>query len=334
MKVKITLFILLFTSSLVFSQNVEITGKILGGSYSKIKILNAMSQDLITDSKVSDENEFEFNLNIEEENIFLLFLDKKNYMILDIKPDENIEISYNLNDLSKTTISGSEGSELYLDFFKKLNKNKHWTKAKQVEYIDSLVNANLNKFVSVVFALNLDYGENFETHEKLINSLEDDFSENELFKQYKAAFEKEKLTSIGAIAPDIDLPNPEGDNVKLSSTRGNYVLIDFWAAWCRPCRMENPNLVKAYKKYKDEGFTIYSISLDDNKEDWTKAIEADKMGDWIHVSDLKGWKSAAGQAYGVSAIPANFLIDPNGKIIAKDLRGKALEEKLSKIFSD
>jgi thiol-disulfide isomerase/thioredoxin len=113
----------------------------------------------------------------------------------------------------------------------------------------------------------------------------------------------------------------------LSSFRGKYVLLDFWASWCGPCRGENPNVVAAYEKFKDKNFTVLGVSLDNQKEAWQKAIKSDGLV-WTQVTDLKGWNSPAVATYNVHAIPSNFLIDPNGKIIAHDLRGSALEEKL------
>lgn len=140
-----------------------------------------------------------------------------------------------------------------------------------------------------------------------------------------------KNTAIGATAPEINLPTPAGENLALSSLRGKYVLVDFWAAWCRPCRVENPNVVRVYAKYADKGFEVYGVSLDRKREDWLQAIQADGLP-WKHVSDLKYWQSEGAQAYKVSAIPATFLLDPEGKIIGKNLRGEALEAKLKEIF--
>lgn len=135
----------------------------------------------------------------------------------------------------------------------------------------------------------------------------------------------------GAMAPDIDLPAPNGSNIKLSSLKGKYVLLDFWASWCGPCRAENPNVVAAHGKFKNKNFTIYSVSLDNNRDKWTQAIADDGLN-WINVSDLKGWESTAARAYGIEAIPGNFLIDPSGKIVAMNLRGDALEEKLMEVL--
>jgi peroxiredoxin len=149
-------------------------------------------------------------------------------------------------------------------------------------------------------------------------------------EQDKAANEK---LAIGKEAPEIALPNPEGDTVKLSSLKGNYVLLDFWAAWCKPCRVENPNLVNTYKKFQDEKFEIFQVSLDRNRSDWVNAIEKDNLDSWYHVSDLKFWNSQAAQKYNIRSIPANFLLNKQGEIMAKNLRGDDLPAKLNEVFS-
>lgn len=137
---------------------------------------------------------------------------------------------------------------------------------------------------------------------------------------------------IGGLAPEIELFSPAGDKIKLSSLRGKVVLIDFWASWCRPCRAENPNVVKVYNQYHDRGFEVFSVSLDNTADRWKQAIQQDGLT-WTHVSDLKGWKSSAAALYEVSGIPKTFLLDANGRILAKDLRGPALEAKLAEIFN-
>jgi thiol-disulfide isomerase/thioredoxin len=138
--------------------------------------------------------------------------------------------------------------------------------------------------------------------------------------------------AAGSEAPEIILPSPSGDTIKLSSTRGSVVLLDFWASWCSPCRHENPNLVKAYEMYHRKGFQIYQVSLDKTKDAWIKGIEDDQLGKWIHVSDIQYWNSKVVQLYKIESIPSNFLLDKEGRIIAKNLRGEALQNKLAELF--
>lgn len=155
---------------------------------------------------------------------------------------------------------------------------------------------------------------------------------NGMMESTQIQLEELRLNPDGDRAPELAYNNPDGELMKLSDLRGQVVLVDFWASWCGPCRLENPNVVAAYEKYKDKGFTIFSVSLDNNKEAWVKAIEADNL-DWpYHVSDLKGWGSEAAALYDVTSIPASFLLDASGRIIDQNLRGERLEQRLQEIL--
>ncbi|MGQ9864098.1 MAG: peroxiredoxin family protein [Bacteroidia bacterium] len=157
------------------------------------------------------------------------------------------------------------------------------------------------------------------------------FPTDPINEQIRAFLKKYESYGVGALAPEIALPSPEGKILKLTDLRGKWVLIDFWASWCRPCRVENPFVVQLYKKYKDRGFEIFGVSLDVDKNAWLQAIQKDGIT-WLQVSDLKGWQSGAAQTYGVNAIPATVLINPEGKIIARNLRGMRLQKQLESLF--
>jgi peroxiredoxin len=172
-------------------------------------------------------------------------------------------------------------------------------------------------------------GKNFPEN-PLVVSLHEQIQEMSASMQTHA--EETPAAGEGAEAPEISLPSPSGEIIKLSSTRGSYVLLDFWASWCMPCRKENPNLVQAYNKYNKKGFQIFQVSLDKTKEAWMKGIKDDQLDKWIHVSDIKYWNSVVVPLYKIESIPANFLLDKQGKVIATNLRGEKLEEKLAEIF--
>jgi peroxiredoxin len=169
--------------------------------------------------------------------------------------------------------------------------------------------------------------------EPLFNSLSDELKNSDQGRQLRYSLDNLKITAIGSIAPDFIQNDVNGKPVQLSSFRGKYVLIDFWASWCGPCRQENPNVVRTYHKYKGKNFTVLGVSLDKEtaKDAWLAAIKSDGL-EWTQVSDLKYWNNMAATLYGVHAIPQNFLIDPQGKIVAKNLRGDALDDKLQELL--
>ena len=168
--------------------------------------------------------------------------------------------------------------------------------------------------------------------EAVDNGLKEKYADNQ-FVKYVANKVRTNL-GPGRMAPEIAMPDPDGKTRKLSDLRGKVVMIDFWASWCRPCRMENPNVVKLYKKYHDKGFEIYSVSLDKDRTQWLRAIDQDGL-EWAnHVSDLNGWTSSGGATYGITSVPSTVLIDRQGRIIARNLRGEQLANKLKEIFGE
>lgn len=268
---------------------------------------------------------------------------------------------YNIR-LQKTQISLKS---LYDTYIRNLGTDRLTTVMEELEnqaqicldklntYTKNYIDENLNSLVSLValyqqvapgeYILNpekdLEYFIKVDSAMmRLYPEYEPVISLHEQVQGLKAAIIAEKIRSPesgqGNEAPEIALPDPEGDTIRLSSTRGKIVLLDFWASWCKPCRIENPNLVKAYNLYQDKGFEIFQVSLDKTKEAWTKGIVEDQLDRWVHVSDVKYWQSSVVPLYNIEKIPANFLLDREGRIIASDLRGEDLFETLSKVFTD
>lgn len=185
--------------------------------------------------------------------------------------------------------------------------------------------------INLLQANTIDKDRYFKTYLTVAEKLKREWPNYSHARSFIETVSRMKATAIGQPAPEIALPDTDGKIVKLSSLRGKYVLVDFWAKWCGPCRQENPNVVRVFNRYKDKGFTVFGVSLDRRKEDWLQAIQEDGLT-WTHVSDLKYWQSEAAKTYNITAIPFSVLVDPNGIIIDKNLRGPALEKRLSELL--
>jgi len=237
---------------------------------------------------------------------------------------------------------GSELNKEYSELYKKKDQAgmdrieaefDKLTASKNVKNKQYLAENPSSPIAMFIFRQLAGYDINADEAEPIFLSLSEKLRSGPAGKEMAEKIEIAKKTGVGRMAMDFTQNDTLGNPVSLSSFKGKHVLIDFWASWCGPCRQENPNVVKAFNNYKDKGFTVLGVSLDqpNAKDKWMKAIHDDKLT-WTHVSDLKYWKNEVAVQYGIQAIPQNYLIDPQGKIIGKNLRGEALNKKLEELF--
>ncbi|WP_432714656.1 redoxin family protein [Pedobacter sp.] len=335
----------------------KITGDIQGLSDAKIYLSTWIKGKEVKDSVLSKQGHFEFNGTAPGTLLYSVGLAKQKYVNLFVQPSEKITLKGSLDNLKQIEIKGAAENPVWQEWgtawsgltaragvlYKKSDSlGKDGDRTEVTKGFDKLnqdlietVEAFVKKYPSsaVMPFIITDRFVNYPNPEKAASTYAalSDKAKNSLYgKELGASLLISAKTKIG-VKPSFTLPDVNGKAISLASLKGKVVLVDFWASWCGPCRKENPNLVKAYEKYKSKGFEIIGVSLDNKKNAWESAIKADQLA-WLHVSDLKGWNSELAAEYGIKSIPTSFLVDAEGTIIAKDLRGEDLEKKLATLF--
>ncbi len=292
---------------------------------------NADSQnvDLIDSTKVENST-FVFNTKLSNSPLQVLIRtnDDSHYRFLWL---ENTAMTFDASqsDFENAIVTGSKEENLGQSLRKELeNLSEENQRKKEIEFIkkhpNSIVSAETLSLYCTTFGK--------EKTKELFDQLSKNNKESKYGKIIEAYIELYAKPKIGGQFIDFEMVDTNGNLQKLSELEGKTILLDFWASWCAPCRKENPNLVKTYNKFKSKGLEIFAVSLDENKEKWLNAIEKDELN-WYHVNDLKGQGNKASLIYGVEGIPDSFLIDENGIIVARDLRGKELEKKLEELLN-
>ncbi|MDC6351444.1 TlpA disulfide reductase family protein [Zeaxanthinibacter sp. PT1] len=344
-----------------FTINGELKGEIEDGTMVFLKKTNEQNQPVDVDTAQVKDGNFSFKGKAGEPEIHYVFIDNIRGNIPVIIEEGEIEVEAQKDSLPFAEVEGTLQNDLFGDFLDasrelsrkamSMNEDMRAATAKKdtvvmnslrEEYFElqeeaknfeiSFAEENPNSLISaLIIEKGLTTGSLADNKAKtMYDALTEEIKNTRVGMRIKEKLEKSANTSIGAKAPNFSAPTPEGGELALADAMGKVTIIDFWAAWCKPCRAENPNVVKIYNKYKDQGLNILGVSLDRKAEDWKKAIEDDGLA-WDHVSNVNYFDEIA-QLYSVNAIPATFILDENGVIVAKNLRGEALEQKIAELL--
>jgi thiol-disulfide isomerase/thioredoxin len=361
--------VILFASCKDNSKTILVEGTALGaenGTRMVFQKINENMQPFDVDTIFIKDEKFAIEIEKKEyPEIGLLTFENLNTNVIFFIEDKNLNANIYMDSIYSSKISGSRENDLFNSFtieIKKFNDRKQKSMLDFQEAQKNMDNQTIvrlqtenavlvneeklfkkdfleknNNTLLAVMLLNEMFTRQeltFAETKKLFAGINPKLENNAIVKQIKTKLEAAQIAQIGGIAPAFSGPTPDGSLLSLKDAMGKVTLIDFWASWCRPCREENPNVVKVYNQYKDQGFKIISISLDKpgEKEKWLKAIADDKM-DWQHISNLEFWTDPIAREYGVRAIPATYILDETGRIVAKDLRGPALGQKIGELLS-
>lgn len=357
------LFVMLFSimACKTKKEGFTIDGTITGADNAWVLLKKRQETQIITvDSIQVKDGKFAFNGKVEMPEIYFLKIADRDGSVPFFVENAPLLMTIYADSLDKSVIKGSATHDVFVGYQKKessyglvmeelygkymqANEMKDSIAVKSIEKAyDSVQNAqnsftkdfilqNGKSVVAAYLAISNAYAYSLEDLQTVNKAMDASIAGSDYVKQLA---DREKLLSKllpGMPAPDFTMNDSTGNAIALSSFKGKVVLVDFWASWCSPCRAENPNVVKAFKKYSPKGFTVFGVSLDTDRQKWIAAIAKDQLT-WTHVSDLVGWKNAAAKQYGVMSIPANFLLDKEGKIIGSNLRGADLDKKLEEVL--
>ncbi len=362
---------LLSTLLTACQDNARVQGTITNSDGETIILEQIMSSAItpLDSVQLDDKGRYKLNAEVTEPGFYRLRIGENNMVLLLLSPEDRATVDGNMLDLYMSyDVSGSEGSAQLRELDHYLRKNYEESdslrqvfaklrsatnadslvavlepqfnakQAEKVEFIYGFIDRHKGSLVALSALQTLNPQEHPDKFEQVAEALSASMPESAYVKEFQARVadirtqrQAAQRTSIGGLAPEIAISDPDGNPIKLSDFRGKVVLIDFWAAWCKPCRMENPNVVRMYKRFKDKGFEIFGVSLDRDRDAWLKAIADDGLT-WKHGSELRFWQSSFVPTYNLEGIPMTYLVDAEGVIIGKGLRGAELERKLEEVL--
>ena len=346
-----------------------VSGTFLNGAGSQVFLeeVNGDNITVIDTAMLDDKGSFSMRGYVLEKSVCVIRANNTRYVLLVVENNSRINVTGDLANLANYAASGSSDTKSLKGFIDNLTVRRNGLtsipqqynaainqpgadpEAVRMEYemkykelnrqVDDFVKAYVDTAppAMAIFATNMiDVNKEYAYLKTFAERLSKEAPGSKFTAPFLAKIKSMGATAVGSEAPAIELPDPEGKIIGLASTRGSIVLVDFWASWCGPCRQENPNLIMAYKRFKDKGFKIYSVSLDNDKSRWVKAIRDDKLEWSEHVSELvpQRWQDRVMASYNFNSIPSSFLLDKNGVIIAKNLRGQDLVAKLEELFNE